>query len=88
LRVLLTLDPASVNEQQGRCYGRCLREDNDYAVAWIRQHGKGRIFYTALGHNPDLFWDPRMLEMFLAGTQYALGDLDADATPKPRATRR
>jgi type 1 glutamine amidotransferase len=87
LRVLLTVDPASVNEQQGRCYGRCFREDNDYAVAWIRQHGKGRVFYTALGHNPDLFWDPRMLEMFLAGTQYALGDLDADATPKPRAAR-
>ena len=88
LRVLLTVDPASVNEQQGRCYGRCFREDNDYAVAWIRQHGKGRVFYTALGHNPDFFWDPRMLEMFLAGTQYTLGDLDADATPKPRATRR
>ena len=68
LRVLLTVDPASVNEQQGRCYGRCFREDNDYAVAWIRQHGKGRVFYTALGHNPDFFWDPRMLEMFLAGT--------------------
>jgi hypothetical protein len=29
-----------------------------------------------------------MLEMLLAGTQYALGDLDADATPKPRDTRR
>jgi hypothetical protein len=48
-----------------------------------------------LGHNPDFFWDARMLEMFLrmlemflAGTQYALGDLDADATTKPRATPR
>ena len=68
LRVLLTVDPASVDEQQGRCYGRCFRDDKDYAVAWIRQHGKGRVFYNALGHNPDLFWDPRMLEMFLAGT--------------------
>lgn len=88
LRVLMTVDAASVNEQQGRCYGRCFRDDNDYAITWIRQEGKGRVFYTALGHNPDLFWDPRMLEMFLAGTQYALGDLDADATPKPRETRR
>ena len=84
LRVLMTVDAASVNEQQGRCYGRCFRDDNDYAITWIRQEGKGRVFYTALGHNPDLFWDPRMLEMFLAGTQYAMGDLDADATPRPR----
>jgi len=88
LRVLLTVDSASIDKQQGRCYGRCSREDGDYAVAWIRQEGKGRVFYTALGHNPDLFWDPAMLEMFLAGTQYALGDLDADATPKARNSGR
>jgi type 1 glutamine amidotransferase len=85
LHVLMTVDAASVNEEQGRCYGRCFRDDGDYAVTWIRQEGKGRVFYTALGHNPDFFWDPRVLEMFLAGTQYAMGDLDADATPRPRA---
>ena len=71
---------------QGRCFGQCLRDDNDYPVAWIRQHGKARVFYTSLGHNPDVFWDTRMLTMFLAGIQYALGDLDADATPRPRGT--
>jgi hypothetical protein len=70
---------------QGRCFGQCLRNDNDYPVAWVRQHGKARVFYTSLGHNPDVFWDTRMLTMFLAGIQYALGDLDADATPRPRS---
>ena len=72
---------------QGRCFGQCLRDDNDYPVAWIRQHGKGRVFYTSVGHSPARFWDPRMLDMFLAGVQYALGDLQADATPRPRSTR-
>jgi hypothetical protein len=86
VRVLLSIDPILTDMMQGRCFGRCLRDDNDYPVAWIRQHGKGRVFYTSLGHNPDVFWDPRMLAMFLAGTQYALGDLDADATPRPRGT--
>ena len=86
VRVLLSLDPIATDMMQGRCYGRCLRDDNDYPVAWIRQHGKARVFYTSLGHNPDVFWDPRILTMFLAGTQYALGDLDADATPRPRPT--
>jgi type 1 glutamine amidotransferase len=85
-RVLLSIDPIATDMMQGRCYGRCLRDDNDYPVAWIRQHGKARVFYTSLGHNPDPFWDPRMLAMFLAGTQYALGDLDADATPRRRGT--
>ena len=86
--MLLSIDPIVTDMMQGRCYGQCLRDDNDYPVAWIRQHGKGRVFYTTLGHNPDLFWDPRMLAMFLAGTQYALGDLEADATPRPRGTSR
>ena len=88
VRVLLSIDPIATDMMQGRCFGQCLRDDNDYPVAWIRQHGKGRVFYTSLGHNPDLFWDPRMLAMFLAGIQYALGDLEADATPRPRGTSR
>ena len=86
MRVLLSLDPNATDMMQGRCYGQCLRDDNDYPVAWTRQHGKARVFYTSLGHNPDPFWDPRMLAMFLAGIQYALGDLEADATPRPRGT--
>lgn len=88
VRVLLSLDPILTDMMQGRCFGRCLRDDNDYPLAWIRQHGKGRVFYTSLGHHPDVFWDPRVLAMFLAGTQYALGDLEADATPRPRGTSR
>ena len=86
VRVLLSIDPIATDMMQGRCFGQCLRDDNDYPVAWIRQHGKARIFYTSLGHNPDVFWEPRMLTMFLAGIQYALGDLEADATPRPRGT--
>ena len=88
VRVLLSIDPIVTDMMQGRCFGQCLRDDNDYPVAWIRQHGKARVFYTSLGHNPDVFWDPRMLAMFLAGIQYALGDLEADATPRPRGTSR
>jgi type 1 glutamine amidotransferase len=88
VRVLLSIDPILTDMMQGRCFGQCLRDDNDYPVAWIRQHGKGRVFYTSLGHNPDVFWEPRMLAMFLAGIQYALGDLDADATPRPRGANR
>jgi hypothetical protein len=86
VRVLLSIDPVVTDMMQGRCFGQCLRNDNDYPVAWVRQHGKARVFYTSLGHNPDVFWDTRMLTMLLAGIQYALGDLDADATPRPRGT--
>jgi type 1 glutamine amidotransferase len=29
----------------------------DYPVAWSKEYGKGRVFYTSLGHREDI-WDP------------------------------
>lgn len=85
VRVLLSVDPARTDMQQGRCYGNCLRDDNDYPVAWVKKYGKGRVFYTTLGHNPHVFMDRRLLGIFLAAAQYVLGDLPAEDTPTPRA---
>jgi len=62
----------------------CDREDNDIAVAWIRSYGKGRIFYTSLGHLPALFEAPEMTKFLLAAVQFVLGDLDADTTPSAK----
>jgi hypothetical protein len=57
------------------------RSDGDYPISWVRSHEKGRVFYTALGHNPATFRNARVLRHILAGIQFALGDLKADATP-------
>ncbi len=62
------------------------RKDGDYALAWIKEYGKGRVFYCALGHNRADFWNPTLLKFYLAGIQYALGDLKADATPTAKLT--
>ncbi len=58
--------------------------DQDFPVTWIRAYGKGRVFYSALGHGAPVFWNAPLLEHFLAGIQYALGDLKADSTPSAR----
>ena len=50
-------------------------------VSWIRKAGDGRVFYTNFGHREDTFSHPVILKHMLDGIQYALGDLDADATP-------
>lgn len=52
-----------------------LREDNDYAVSWVKPYVKGRVFYTSLGHAHETIADPRFLKHMLAGIQYAIGDL-------------
>jgi len=58
--------------------------DKDFPVAWIKTYHRGRVYYSVLGHSPAMFWNPSLLQHFLAGIQYALGDLKADATPTAR----
>jgi type 1 glutamine amidotransferase len=79
-RVLLSLD--LTDEATGKVNIKAPRADNDYAVAWIKKEGKGRVFYCSLGHAANVFMEPAILRFYLDGIQYALGDLAADASPK------
>lgn len=65
---------------------QCLRADNDYAIAWIRRYGKGRVFYSSLAHSPHVFEDAKMLRFYLDGAQFVLGDLSAPTTPSAYLT--
>ena len=76
VRVLLSLDPEKTDMKKRNIE----RKDGDFAVAWIRQHGEGRVFYCSLGHREDIYWNPQVLQFYLDGLQYVLGDLDGDAT--------
>jgi type 1 glutamine amidotransferase/sugar phosphate isomerase/epimerase len=86
LHVLLSMDVAKTDMSQGTPFmpGSLARPDADYAVSWIRNYGKGRVFFCILGHNPTLFTSPELAQFFLAGIQFMLGDLKADATPSAK----
>ena len=48
---------------------------------WARLHGRGRVFYTALGHREDV-WNSAWYQSLLAGgISWALGTVDANVTP-------
>ncbi|MDB4468096.1 ThuA domain-containing protein [Verrucomicrobiales bacterium] len=74
-RMLLELDADKMDLSKGS------RGDRGYPVSWIDTYGRGRVFYCSLGHRDEIFWNPAVLKHYLAGIQYALGDLEADATP-------
>jgi len=84
-RVLLCFDPAKMDLAAEPRDG-CFREDKDYAMAWVRQYGRGRVFYTTFGHHPAIFENPKLLAFYLAGAQFALGDLPAPTLPSGRLT--
>lgn len=79
-RVLVSLDlsdPATGGVQTG-----VKRRDKDFAVAWIKNYFQGRVFYCSLGHAANVFQDPGVLRFYLDGIQFALGDLQVDASPR------
>jgi len=57
--------------------------DADTGITWIKTWGNGRVFYCSLGHNNHLLWNPAILQHYLDGIQFALGDYKVDTTPKP-----
>lgn len=49
------------------------RKDGDYALTWTKDYGKGRVFYTALGHREDVWEDPRFQTMMVEGILWSCG---------------
>jgi type 1 glutamine amidotransferase len=59
------------------------RTDRDFPVAWVKQYGKGNVFYSSIGH-PDAAWDdPRVQHMYLEAIKWALGLTQYIPKPHP-----
>lgn len=52
------------------------RTDGDFGVSWTKSYGDGRVFYCSLGHNDHIYWNPKVLSIYLNGIQWAMGDLE------------
>jgi len=66
VNVVLSLDTSSVDARKGK------RADGDYALAWSSTFGRGRVFYTALGHREDVWTDARFLSHVVGGIVWTL----------------
>jgi hypothetical protein len=67
--VLLRLDPASVDLTRDLVH----RHPYGWPLAWTRAYGNGRVFYTALGHEEQVWRDPRFQTMVHNATIWAMG---------------
>ena len=78
-RVLMSLDASKLDLNNPRVH----RTDRDFAVAWAKMYGKGRVYYTTLGHVEENWDDPRFQQMIIGAIKWALRLVDADITPLP-----
>ena len=58
----------------------------DYAIAWCKDYGKGRVFYTSLGHRTDVVARPDIQQHYLGGILWALGLEKGNAVPQSTKT--
>ncbi|MEE9462876.1 MAG: ThuA domain-containing protein [Bacteroidales bacterium] len=86
LRILLAIDTDKTDMSKERRILPERRADKDIAISWIRNYGRGRVFYTSLGHNAHINWNEKVLVHYLDGIQFLLGELDAPATPSNKLT--
>jgi len=52
-----------------------------YPSTWARMQGKGRVFYTSMGHREDVWTNPVFQTLLMGGLDWALGRVEADVTP-------
>jgi len=79
LRVLMRLDAGQLDLANKNVH----RTDRDFAVTWAKMYGKGRVFYTTLGHVEENWDKPEFQKMITEAISWATGMVDADVTPRP-----
>jgi hypothetical protein len=77
LHVLMVQDTTVMKKTGGdRCYDR-----PSYPATWAHTYGKGRVFYTNMGHREDGWTNPVFQQVLLGGINWAVGNVKADVTP-------
>jgi type 1 glutamine amidotransferase len=73
LHVLLVQDTSGMS---GEMYQR-----PPYPATWARMYGRGRVFYTNMGHREDVWTNPVFQEVLVGGLNWAVRNVDADVAP-------
>jgi len=85
VNVLLSLDPTKLNYENNP---RIHRTDHDFPVAWSKMYGKGRVFYSTLGHTEESWNDPDVRKMYFEAIKWALGMTEGSTESHPRPAVR
>ena len=82
LHVVFSIDPASFKLDKNLA-----RKDSDYAISWVREYDKGKVFYTSFGHRPEVWKDPNYQQHLFGGLDWATGKVKGDAGPGKAKTQ-
>jgi type 1 glutamine amidotransferase len=81
VNVLLSLDASKLDYNNNP---RIHRQDHDFAVAWSKMYGKGRVFYSTLGHTTESWNDPDVTKMYFEAIKWVLGLTEGSTASHPK----
>lgn len=82
-------DPAKVRVLMSLNMAKCdVKKPYHVPVAWVREWGEGRIFYTNLGHRDETWSNPQFLAGVTNAVKWVRGDVPGDATPNPEVSAK
>jgi type 1 glutamine amidotransferase len=70
----------NTKDMQGADYKR-----PNYPQTWARAEGKGRSFYTSMGHREDVWTNPKYQGLLLGALDWITGRAEADVTPNVKS---
>jgi type 1 glutamine amidotransferase len=80
LHIILSMDPSTFKPNY-------VRKDNDYAISWCHEVGKGKVFYTSMGHRRETWRDPKFQESLIGGLKWTLNLAKGDGTPSNKLAK-
>ena len=75
VRVLMSLDMGDLDMTKRGV------KHQDIPIAWAREFGTGRVFYSGLGHRTEVWETPEVRKMWVEAVKWSLGLVSGNATP-------
>jgi len=72
---------AQTTEAMDKAKGNKVYDRPKYPSTWARMHGKGRVFYTSMGHREDVWADERYQGLLVGALMWATGRAEASIEP-------
>lgn len=81
LHVILVQDTATMNKNAAGLATDWQYRRDPYPETWARAHGKGRVFYSSMGHRQDVWTNSIYQQVLTTGLAWVAGDVNADIPP-------
>jgi type 1 glutamine amidotransferase len=84
VNVLMRMDETKLDYVKPQYGVKSTREDKDQALAWSKMYGKGRVFYSSLGHTKEAWEDQLVRKHYLEAVKWVTGRTEGSTASHPK----